>query len=210
MTRFVDRRHAAHRVTKVATAMPPARSTRLPRPSAVTLLLAACLAGPVTALESDREQPIYLEADSVEIDERRGISVYRGHVKVTQGSSELTADEVTVNQTKEGDRVVATGSPATFSQQRDNRPEPVRGSARRIEHRSAENLLILTGAAEFSQGGDRFSSERIEYDTRSDLVRAGQAAGAAKPGERVRIVIQPRPSRDRGDGAKPVQSPGKP
>jgi len=160
-----------------------------------TLLLTATMLLPAAAaraLESARGQRIYLEGDSVQMDEKKGISTCRGNVKVTQGSRELSADVVHVEQGEKGDVVVAEGTPATFSQRHENRDQPVTGTARRIEHRSAENLLILTGDAEFTQGGDRFSSSRIEYDTRGDVVRAGQASAAAGPGDRVRIVIQPR------------------
>ena len=113
------------------------------------LLIATCLLPTVgTALESDRQQPIYLEADSVELNERSGVSTYRGQVKLTQGTRVLTADKVTVEQTANGDRVVAEGRPATFAQRMENRPEPVEGQARRIEHSSADNRLILTGDAD--------------------------------------------------------------
>ncbi|HEY5791307.1 MAG TPA: lipopolysaccharide transport periplasmic protein LptA [Gammaproteobacteria bacterium] len=193
MTRYADRPQQAVDAAARARARHPAgsRHGRGAWPAAALGLL-LLVTHPASALDGDRAQPIYLEADSVQIDERTGVSVYRGQVKVTQGSSELRAEQVTVEQSAAGDRIVATGRPATFSQQREERPEPVEGSAARIEHRSAESLLILTGAAEFRQGGDRFSSERIEYDTAKDVVRAGQAASAARPGERVRIVIQPR------------------
>jgi len=169
------------------------------------LLIATCLLPTVgTALESDRQQPIYLEADSVELNERSGVSTYSGQVKLTQGTRVLTADKVTVEQTANGDRVVAEGRPATFAQRMENRPEPVEGQARRIEHSSADNRLILTGDAEFTQGGDRFSSNRIEYDTRADVVKAGQASTASRPGDRVRIVIQPRTA----PTAPPTDLPG--
>jgi lipopolysaccharide export system protein LptA len=174
---------------------------------ALVLAVAALLPLAAAALQEDRNQPIYLEADSVEINEKSGISTYRGGVKVTQGSSVLNADIVHVKQTAEGDRVVAEGQPATFRQRHENRPEPVEGKAQRIEHRSAENLLILTGDAEFHQGGDRFSSNRIEYDTRSDTVKAGQAAAAGVPADRVRIVIQPR--RTPPAEAPPAEAPPK-
>ena len=54
--------------------------------------LLSLLSTSAAALESDASQPIYVEADSVEINDGTGVSVYQGNVDVTQGSIHLTAD----------------------------------------------------------------------------------------------------------------------
>ena len=58
------------------------------------ILIAASLGAPwaVMAMTGDREQPIHIEADSVDIDDKKGVSIYRGNVRMTQGSIVLTAD----------------------------------------------------------------------------------------------------------------------
>ena len=75
------------------------KSTRIIR-SAQSRCLAALLAAsaPLTleALESDLEQPIMIEADSLEIDDREGTSLYRGNVDIRQGTIHITADSVKV------------------------------------------------------------------------------------------------------------------
>ena len=49
------------------------------------LALMLILAGPATfALESDKQQPIELAADSVDIDESKGVSIYRGDVDLLE------------------------------------------------------------------------------------------------------------------------------
>ncbi len=157
------------------------------------LLALACGWNPqALALSSDREQPIELEADSANIDERTGVSVYTGNVLVTQGSTRLQADKLTVERGADGNRLLAEGRPATFSQLPDDKPEPVEGHARTIDYHTGRDRVILTGAAEVWQGGNRFASERIVYDAASDTVRGGQASPGAAPGERVRITIQPQ------------------
>lgn len=55
------------------------------------------------ALPSDREQPIRVQADSAELDDKQGVAVYRGDVVVTQGSTKLTGNTVTLKQDKNGD-----------------------------------------------------------------------------------------------------------
>ena len=156
------------------------------------LLFALAWPGASWALSSDSAQPIELEADSARIDERTGVSVYTGNVKLIQGSRRLDAERLTVERTAEGDRLVAEGRPATFSQQPDDKPEPVEGRALHIDYHTGQEQVILTGEAEVWQGGNRFASERIVYDASSDTVRGGQASPGSQPGERVRITIQPQ------------------
>ena len=142
------------------------------------------------ALESDKEQAIYIEADDVEIDDRSGISVYRGNVVFTQGTIRMTADEVTVTQ-KEGqsDRVVAVGDPVTYQQQMEKTGDLVRGRALRAEYDVAGDIIYMIDDAELSQGEDTFKNDRITYDRRREIVRAG----ASEQGkQRVRITIQPK------------------
>ncbi|MGA4817094.1 LptA/OstA family protein [Pseudomonas aeruginosa] len=50
---------------------------------------------------SDREQPIRVQADSAELDDKQGVAVYRGDVVVTQGSTKLTGNTVTLKQDRE-------------------------------------------------------------------------------------------------------------
>lgn len=144
------------------------------------------LAGPsVTALEADRQQPIELAADSVDIDEAAGVSVYRGDVDLRQGSMRLRADVVTVHQDgRRPSRVVAEGRPVRFEQR--SRKGPVRGEARRVEYEVSSENLVLAGDALLVQGEDSMRSDRIVFDRVRSVVKAG-AAAAGK--ERVRISI---------------------
>ena len=55
-----------------------------PLPLLISLGLAA--ASPTSwALPSDRDQPIRVQADSAELDDKQGVAVYRGAVVITQG-----------------------------------------------------------------------------------------------------------------------------
>ena len=145
------------------------------------------------ALSSDREQPMYVEADRADIDDKRGVSVYRGNVEITQGTLRLTADELTVH-TSDGDitQAVATGTPATYRQRPDNKPQDVEAESLRMEYYAGEQKIILLQQAEVRQDGDTFRSERIHYDIARDKVNAG----AGTPGDRVRITIQPKKGSD--------------
>ena len=133
------------------------------------------------ALESDRDQP------SVDIDEGKGLSIYRGDVDLRQGTIRLRADVVTVHQAgRKASRIVAQGRPVTFQQQ--SQKGPVKGEARKIEYEVASENLVLIGDAVLIQGKDSMRSDRIVYDRERAVVKAG---AAAKGKQRVRISIQP-------------------
>ena len=65
------------------------------------LMLGAWLltSAPAWALETDQQQPLYLEADNAEMDEDKRLSLYSGNVIVRQGSLEIRADQVTMPRT---------------------------------------------------------------------------------------------------------------
>lgn len=143
------------------------------------------------ALSSDRDQPMLIEADQAELDDAKGISTYRGNVKVTQGTLVLTGDVMAVHmQSGDVEKVVIDGKPATYRQRPDGKDKDVNAQSLRMEYFANPERIVLTKEAEVQQGGDILRSERIVYDVEKDHV----SAGAVKPGSdnRVHITIQPR------------------
>jgi lipopolysaccharide export system protein LptA len=154
------------------------------------ILLLAPAAAP--ALESDKDQPVYIEADSVEIDDRTGVRTYQGNVVMTQGSIHMTADKVTVTKTPKGsDHVLAVGKPVTFQQQREGEDELARGRALRAEYDLDSDIIKLYDDAELSQGKDTLRNDRITYDKSKELMWAGTSQQGK---QRVRITLQPNSS----------------
>lgn len=155
------------------------------------LALALLLPTPAAALESDRYQPIHVQADRLELDNRLGISTYRGNVVLEQGSLRLEADVLVVHRKGDAlDRLEAEGRPVRFRQLPDGSTEMIEGEARRLEYRAAQDQLLLQGTASVRQAGNLFSGERIEYDIVKSRVRA---SGQTDDGDgRVRAIIQPR------------------
>jgi lipopolysaccharide export system protein LptA len=141
------------------------------------------------ALSSDRQQPIDIAADSVDINEAKGQSTYSGHVEINQGSIRLLADQVVVeHRPGQPRRIKASGNPAKFRQLPDDSKAYITGSARRIEYGLDSEELLLMGNASLKQGKDSFSSDRIVYDRERAVVKAGAAAQGK---ERVKVTIQP-------------------
>jgi len=145
---------------------------------------------PSAALESDKDQPILLEADGADINDRTGISVYTGNVVVTQGSIKINADKITVTQQdQKSDHILAEGKPVRFQQEPDNKKELIKGRALRTEYYMDSEMVYLIGDAILTQGKDTFKSDRITYDRVKAQVKAGSSA---KGKQRVSISIQPR------------------
>ncbi len=157
------------------------------RVNSLLALLLAVLTATATALESDKQQPIQLAADSVDVDQSKGVSIYRGDVDLRQGSIHLQADIVTVqHRGKKPSKIVAEGRPVKFSQQSNK--GPVKGQARRAEYEVNSENLVLIGDAVLVQGKDSMRSDRIVYDRVRSVVKAG---AAAKGKQRVQITIDP-------------------
>jgi len=152
-------------------------------------------AAQVQALPGDQNQPIEIEADGVEIDDGRNVSVYSGNVEIRQGSMQLWADQVTVHHaaSRQPQRIVAVGEPARYRQMVEKDGEQVKARALRIEYDAGSEEILLLDQAVLSQGKDSFRSDRILYDRNKAVVKAGKsvAKGAAGRSERVRITIDP-------------------
>jgi lipopolysaccharide export system protein LptA len=158
------------------------------------LLLGLLLPRAGLALSGDTRQPIQVQADSVEVDDKQGISVYRGNVRLTQGSIVLLANVITVyHPGRHLEKAVAEGAPAHYRQLLDQKspaqkPQELRAEAPKMEYFADKEQLILSGGARVWQAGNEFSGAVIEYDVQKDIVRGH----GGKSGGRVEVVIQPQ------------------
>ena len=153
------------------------------------------------ALSTDKQQDIEIEADSAELDDIKGVSVYRGNVVVVQGSIRMTGDVMTVHFDANGDMelVIMDGRPATYKQLPDDSQVYDEAEALRMEYYSLKDYVILINEALVTQEGLKFSGDRIEYDTVKSQVKAktvakqeqtDKSASSKKQGERVKIIIK--------------------
>jgi lipopolysaccharide export system protein LptA len=111
------------------------------------LIALAALALPAIGAERLPGEPVNLRADRIEIDQRKNLSRYQGHVVLTQGTLRLTADRAeTRSRGQTLERVTAEGRPATFRHRPEGQPEPVEGEALRAEYEAPEQRLHLYGS----------------------------------------------------------------
>ena len=165
-------------------------------------ILLFCLLGSLTAfsLSTDKDQPIEVEADEAELDDKNDVSVYRGNVIVRQGSIHMTGDVMTV-YSKGGDEldyIIIEGSPATYEQLPDNSNVRDQAQAKRMEYYELKNLVVLIKDAQVKQDTSTLAGERIEYNTELSRVKAwGQANGegtaqtpASEKKSRVKLILK--------------------
>ena len=146
------------------------------------------------ALETDKNSPIHIEANQVDMAEKSGISTYTGDVRLQQGSIKISADSIVVyTHNKKLQRIIATGKPAHFSQKPSKKSDDVKASANHVEYASASGMLILLDKAKMKQGANLFSGNKIEYDTVNDIL---SAKSSQKSDQRVKAVIQPETFRE--------------
>lgn len=154
------------------------------------------------AAQSDREQPVNIEADRVIVDDRNKTHTFEGSVILTQGSLQIKGDKMVVTQGADGFQTgVATGSPnrlASFRQRRDGSDAFIEGEAERIEYDTRAERARLFRQARVSSAGDVVTGDFIEYDALTEKYSATNQSGGSAGG-RVRAVIQPRSS---GDGSQ--------
>lgn len=175
----------------------------LRRPGAAVAAVLA-LAGPrAEALSTDREQPILIEANAAEADNRRRVTIYRGDVVITQGTLRITGDTVWIyyDDSNNIEKLVSVGTPASFRQLPDDKQDYQNAKAARMEYYTDEDTIVMIGDARYGEGSNRIAAERIVYDSRHGRMKAeaqpaapeaGSGEAAASEGGRVRIKIVPK------------------
>lgn len=140
------------------------------------------------ALSTDREQPIDIKADQLDIDDKKHISIYQGHVEMRQGSLHIKADKIVFhfNPQNELQRLEVQGAPATL-EQLNNKNEKLSGSAKNITYSDDLLLLKLQGKALFKTDSDTIESEWITVNTQTEALKAG----GINASDRVRMIIKP-------------------
>ncbi len=154
------------------------------------LALLALYSAGVYALESDGDQPIIIDSDTATYDDVKAISTYTGNVISIQGSIKVNSDKLVVYFIDgEADKMVFTGNLAKFKQTPHEGDQDITGEALTGEYYPKKNLLILIDKATVWQGSGAYSSDFIEYDLKTSLVKAGEKESTSK---RVHVVLQPK------------------
>jgi lipopolysaccharide export system protein LptA len=119
----------------------------------LVLLLCASWLVPAHAEKADRSKPLTIEADQPgTVDMLKQVVVFNGNVVVAQGTMAIRAERVEVRERPDGNRSATAlggaGKPATFRQKRDDLDETIEGSADRIEYDSRGDVVRFSGNAQ--------------------------------------------------------------
>ncbi|MDR2679110.1 MAG: lipopolysaccharide transport periplasmic protein LptA [Zoogloeaceae bacterium] len=149
---------------------------------------------------NDRQQPIHLEADRMDVDDIEGTQVLTGNVVLTQGTLVIRSNRIVITEDAYGfQHGTAYGGPgglARFRQKRDDGAW-VEGEGERIEYNTRSEVAELFQRARIKNGEDELRGNYLWYDGLSARYRA--AAGKDEEGKhpgRVSAVLQPKKAKE--------------
>lgn len=144
----------------------------------------------VFCLPNDRAQPIHIEADEAEHDEKAGLMRYSGHVVIRQGSIAIEAEQVDI-LTRNGKTysVISNGTPASYHQQPDSAGGPLIARGNRIEYLLADERILIKGSASVVRDGTSVRGDSIEYDLKAQTWNAKGNNNSEQ--KRIQLIIPP-------------------
>jgi lipopolysaccharide export system protein LptA len=117
----------------------------------LTAILALGTVLPAAAERGDRDKPMNAEADALRYDDLKQSSVFTGNVVITKGSTIVRGDRVDVSQDPEGYQqavsIAAPGKLAFYRKKRDGVDEYIEGESERIEYDSRADLVKFVSRA---------------------------------------------------------------
>ncbi len=156
------------------------------------------------AEKGDREKEIVVGADRLTADQASRTSTFDGNVVVTQGTMRMTAARVVVQEDEKRNKFyVATGSPVTFRQKRDNVDEWIEGFAAKAEFDDRNDVLKLYNRARVKRNTDELTGDCITYDMKLEKADVGGPCGQAAPPSRVKMILTPPKKEVEGAKAPP-------
>lgn len=182
--------------------------------STISFLLLFLLPSLAMGLDSDKDAPVAIQADSTEINFRTGSRTLTGNVIIDQGTLHIEADKVIVKYKGNAlDTATAWGKPVKFRQLPEGKKEEVHGEGRILKLEHAKNLVTLKDQAKLTQGSNTVNGRIIYYNTMTEKMtikgqpRPKQQIASKKSGKagkndkgvekkttstgRTRIIIQP-------------------
>lgn len=158
------------------------------------LSLLAFLTAPflLTQPAADPRGPVQLEADSAEVDDAQGISIYRGNVILTRDDTRITGSVMWVytDANRDLQRIEVEGEPATYRDIPLDGGNPRNAESPRMEYYASgpERIVLLSGGRLW-QGDNEVTGETITH-----FVAEGRtvADGATADGTgRVNVTVFP-------------------
>jgi lipopolysaccharide export system protein LptA len=175
------------------------------------LVLGAPAAASAQAAPHDKNLPIEITADRLDVVQPDRIATFTGNVDAVQGDMVLSADRLKVFYNSDGERAApaaaGTGSVRRIEAEGNVFLSSPRQTAQgeRGVYDVASDHVTLNGSVVLTQGDDVIRGDRLEVDLASGHSRvlaaeSGGADGAAPP-KRVRALFVPRTAASAGEPA---------
>ena len=127
------------------------------------------------------------------LDFENSLWVFRGNVKITMDTGQLTSDDAQINFVKQVlSKAVVNGKPAAFEQRVAKTGKLAQGHAETIDYDAGKGLVRLSKNAWLSDGQTEIRGESLKYNV---LAQSIVAEAAEQGSQRVHIVITPPPAK---------------
>ncbi len=152
------------------------------------------------ALESDRQQPLEINANATDGTLGDGITTMRGDVEIRQGSLHITADEAEVKKADgRVQSVTFRGRPA-FLEQEIEEQGLVKATAATIDYQVATGIVTLTGNADVQHPQYQISGDVLTYDLNAQHF---EGSSTKNGNGRIHIRLDPEVINKTGDKDSP-------
>ncbi len=138
----------------------------------------------------DENLPIEITADALEVKETEGISIYTGSVKITQGTTQILGDKITlIHPNNQIEKAISIGKQASFKRFLPEEQTWVKGRANKITYFAKERRVVFEGQAFIHQEGvSSIKGPHITYDLTKQILSARGIQGEQK---RVKMIFYP-------------------
>ncbi len=147
-------------------------------PNGKLLFLLSVLACPLTYGE---ENPIYLRAEHIAVNQNTGESIYKGNVRLQRGEFSFIADKAFVTQRNSRiDSLIATGNPIVVKKHDRKKNTLTIVNGQRLFYLAKYNLAVVTGEVITRRGNDVIKSAKVTYKIDDDIIVAEGRGDAAR------------------------------
>ena len=144
-------------------------------PNLILFIIVLALTQPLLALPEDNKEPLFVHADSADINQSQHRGEYQGHIALDQGSTHIRAAKATTHTNDKNQLVQAVIDGDTNEQahywtlQNQNKPV-LHAYANKICYCPLEHRILLIGHARVVQGQNQITAETICYNSLSQHV----------------------------------------
>jgi len=153
---------------------------RLIKSTSFSLLLTAYLIGFYhqawsNNTEQSANEPIQIEADSLDAQDAKGMTRYEGNVQVTQGYTQLSGDQVDIHHpNRQLQTLTSVGQPARFQHLDPVEQTRIKGHASTIIYYVQQRKVHLIGNAYLEQeNAHTIQGPTLIYDMENQTLNAG-------------------------------------